>query len=147
MTRPLQLRLDAARLDDLARIRSFVREGARSLGASAQAADDLVIAVDEAATNVIRHGYGGSPGPIVVEVVREGGGVVVRLVDDAPVFDPTKRPSPDLDEPLESRPFGGMGIHLMRVSVDRIAHRRVGRSGNDLTFFKDLVSQERSVAE
>jgi anti-sigma regulatory factor (Ser/Thr protein kinase) len=143
MTRTLTLRLDTARLDDLARIRAFVRESARSLGASLQAADDLVIAVDEAATNTIRHGYEGRPGPIDVEVVRSGSGVVVRLVDDAPVFDPTGRPAPDLDVPLESRPFGGMGIHLMRVSVDRLVHRGVGRSGNDLTFFKDLAPQTR----
>lgn len=154
MSDPLALRLQAARLDDLARIRAFVRDGARALGASPEAAGDLVIAVDEAATNAIRHGYRGRPGPIGVEVAREGSGVLVRLVDDAPVFDPTGRPAPDLDLPLETRPFGGMGIHLMRVSVDRLVHRSVGRSGNDLTFFKDLATdpaqdvapQERTVA-
>jgi len=36
-----------------------------------------------------------------------------------------------------------MGIYLMRVSVDRLVHRSVGRSGNDLTFIKELASLER----
>jgi hypothetical protein len=40
-----------------------------------------------------------------------------------------------------------MGIHLMRVSVDRLVHRSVGPSGNDLTFFKDLAPQTRRAAE
>jgi serine/threonine-protein kinase RsbW len=145
MVAPRVLAFDAARLGDLATIRAFVHESVLSLGGGSAAADDLVIAVDEAATNTIRHGYGGRPGPIRLEVTREGSGVAVRLLDDAPAFDPSGRPAPDLDLPLESRPFGGMGLHLMRVSVDRMHHRSVGRSGNDLTFFKELgLEAERS---
>ena len=76
----------------------------------------------------------------------ENGNVVMRLLDDAPVFDPTARPEPELDLDLGHRPFGGMGIHLMRTSVDRLVHAARGRRGNDLTFFKVLAPQERSVA-
>lgn len=141
----MTLRFDAARLEDLAAIRGFVRDAARSFGATPEATDDLVLAVDEAATNTIRHGYGGRPGPLRVEVSWEGSAVLVRLVDRAPAFDPTGRPPPDLDTPLERRPFGGMGIHLMRVSVDRLVHRSLGRSGNDLTFIKELAPVEGRV--
>ena len=143
MADPLALSLEAAALDDLAAIRGFVRKMAQSLGASPVMADDLVIAVDEAATNVIRHGYKGRPGPLRVEVLREGAAIVVHLVDEAPSFDPTGRPAPDLDTPLERRPFGGMGIHLMSVSVDRLDHRSVGRSGNQLIFTMQLDPLER----
>jgi serine/threonine-protein kinase RsbW len=141
----LTLRFEAARLDDLAAIRRFVRDAARSFGAAPEAADDLVLAVDEAATNTMRHGYEGRPGPLRVEVSWEGSAVLVRLMDRAPAFDPTGRPPPDLDVPLERRPFGGMGIHLMRVSVDRLVHRSLGRSGNDLTFIKELAPVEGRV--
>ena len=140
---PMTIHFEAARLDDLAAIRGFVREAAHSFGASPGAADDLVLAVDEAATNTIRHGYEGRPGPLRIDVSSVGSTVVVRLVDQAPAFDPTGRPTPDLDAPLERRPFGGMGIHLMRVSVDRLVYRSVGRAGNDLTFIKELATPER----
>jgi hypothetical protein len=70
----------------------------------------------------------------------------MELADDAPAFDPTSVPEPELGLDLGHRPFGGMGIHLMRTSVDRIAHAARGQRGNDLTFFKMLVPQERSVA-
>jgi serine/threonine-protein kinase RsbW len=145
MATPLVLRLEAATLADLVQIRRFVLDGAELLGAPQQAAEDLVIAIDEAATNVIRYGYRGRPGRVEVAIHRDDEGIVLRLSDDAPAFDPTVWPEPRLDLDLGNRPFGGMGIHLMRTAVDRLAHAARGRAGNDLTFFKVLMPQERSV--
>ena len=56
---------------DLAPIRDFVRQQALELGMGARDVQDLVLVVDEIATNIMRHGYGGRPGQIEVEV---GGG-------------------------------------------------------------------------
>jgi serine/threonine-protein kinase RsbW len=146
MATGLVLRLEAATLADLGQIRRFVLEGASELGAPRGAADDLVIAIDEAATNVIRYGYRDHPGRVEVELRRDDGDLVMRLSDDAPAFDPLGYPEPRLDLDIGHRPFGGMGIHLMRTSVDRLAHAARGQTGNDLTFFKELVPHERSVA-
>jgi serine/threonine-protein kinase RsbW len=147
MATPLALSLDSATLADLGRIRRFVMEGATALGADPIAADDLVIAIDEAATNVIRYGYRDQPGPIRVELSARDGELSMRLVDEAPLFDPTApRPEPDFDLDIGERPFGGMGIHLMHTSADRLVHTARGALGNDLTFFKVLKQQERSVS-
>jgi serine/threonine-protein kinase RsbW len=146
MATALVLRLEAATLADLGQIRRFVLDGAASLGADRRAADDLVIAIDEAATNVIRYGYRDEAGLVEVRLRRDHGELVMELSDDAPAFDPTNVPEPELDLDLGHRPFGGMGIYLMRTSVDRISHTARGQMGNDLTFFKVLVPQERSVA-
>src|SRR5262245_9526713 len=135
MATPLVLRLEAATLADLAQIRHFVLEGAASLGADRRAADDLVIAIDEAATNVIKYGYRERTGRVEVAVHVEDGEIVMRLSDDAPAFDPMAWPEPRLDLDIGHRPFGGMGIHLMRTSVDRLVHVARGKTGNDLTFF------------
>ena len=147
MATPLVLRLESATLADLGQIRRFVLDGATRLGADPMAADDLVIAIDEAATNVIRYGYRDQPGPIRVELLAADGELAMRLVDEAPLFDPTTpRPEPDLDLDIGKRPFGGMGIHLMHTSADRLVHTARGAAGNDLTFFKALKQQERSVS-
>jgi serine/threonine-protein kinase RsbW len=133
---PLRLRIDSAGVADLRRIRSFVRNAATHLETGDDLVADLVIAVDEAAANIIRHGYPDGRGPIEIEIERVGRDVVVRVRDEAPAFDPTEWPAPDLTIPLERRPAGGLGIHLTRASVDRIQHRRGATSGNELTLVR-----------
>jgi len=133
---PASLRVAAADLSDLAAIRAFVWNTATALDASADAVPDLVLAVDEAVTNIIRHGYGGRPGPIGIEVERDDAAIVVHVTDEAAPFDPTTWPEPDLDVPLERRAAGGLGIHLVRTSVDRLAHRAAADRGNELILVK-----------
>ncbi len=42
-------------------IRDFVRKSVSSLGAGPALVDDMVLAVDESAANIIMHGYRGQP--------------------------------------------------------------------------------------
>jgi anti-sigma regulatory factor (Ser/Thr protein kinase) len=64
--------MPSAGVSDLPAIRAFVHTTAGSLGARPEAVDDLVLAVDDAAANVITHGYGGRGGPLEVEVSGDG---------------------------------------------------------------------------
>jgi serine/threonine-protein kinase RsbW len=140
---PLLLRLPAAALDDLRLIRDFVGRGARQLGADESCVTDLVQAVDESATNVLVHGYGGAPGPLDIEIGRQGTAVAVAVRDQAPGFDPRTWPEPDLDLPLSRRRPGGFGVHLTRACVDRVEHAVRSPAGNELT----LVRRSRSGPE
>lgn len=126
------LRLDA-RLDACAEVRAFVRARAADLGADETATTDLVQAVDEWVTNVVVHGYRGSPGPVDVQVERDEASIVVRVTDRAPVFDPGVAPPFDPSVPLERRRLGGMGIYLMRDLMDSIEHRPLPGGGNEVT--------------
>jgi serine/threonine-protein kinase RsbW len=128
----------AAKLENLAIIRGFIRLTGVTLGADRDEISDLVLAVDELATNVIVHGYRGESGPLEVEVDREGDMLVVHLRDEAPPFDPTSVPPPDLTIPLEERPLGGLGIHLTRKHVDEISHQALPEGGNELTLKKRI---------
>lgn len=94
-------------------IRRVVREAALLAGAADAWADDLVLAVDEACQNVVRHGYAGAPGDIVVTLARtpEGDGVVTEILDFAPPVDPALVRGRDLDD---VRP-GGLGVHLIEA--------------------------------
>jgi len=128
-----------ADLGKLADMRQFVREQAAQLGADGEAIDDIVTAVDELVTNSIVHGYRGAEGTVEVEVEASNGSVLVRLRDEAPAFDPTKVPDPDVTLPLELRPKGGMGIYLSLQATDGLAYRRTD-TGNELTLSKRLTS-------
>ena len=119
-------------------IRDFVEEQAKLVASVRSDIDDLIQAVDEAATNIIVHGYKQSPGTVEVEIRAKPGRMIVILRDTAPYFDPTQFPAPDIHKPLEERPIGGLGIHLIRQFVDKFSHTARKKGGNELTLIKYL---------
>ena len=131
MRAPATLRIDAD-VGRLKEVRQFVRDHAADYGADATSLQDVVQAVDEWVTNVIVHGYRGVAGPIEIELSRERDEVVVRIRDEAPAFDPATAPAFDPDLPLERRPAGKMGIHLIRELCDRFEYRVPTGGGNEI---------------
>ncbi len=128
--RHLRIPADIERMAD---VRTFVRDAALEAGAPPTCIDDLIQAIDEAATNVVLHGYRGEPGDIDVTVDADGNDLVVTVADSAPTFDPTAVAAPDLSIPPERRTPGGMGIHLIRAATDVVIHSPRAGGGNILT--------------
>jgi serine/threonine-protein kinase RsbW len=137
------LRLNAE-LTDLPQIRHFILESAGALGVAPAEVANVVLAVDEAVTNVIVHGYAGHGGPVEIEVTGRPGALVVRLRDHAQPFDPSGMPAPDLTGPAEERSPGGLGIHLIRQVMDQLIYRRPLDGGNELTLIK-LTAGTRAI--
>ena len=133
--RSLRIEADLGRLAD---VRRFVREAATAADAPIECLEDLVQAVDEAATNVIVHGYRGDPGWLEVGAAVDGDRFIVTLEDGAPEYDPTTRPAPDLSVPPLARKPGGMGVHLIRSATDALAYRPRPGGGNILTLVRSL---------
>jgi serine/threonine-protein kinase RsbW len=126
----------SAELSNLVVIRHFVDETATDLKADRKVIEDMLQAVEEAVANIIFHGYQCRPGNIEVEVWNEDDMLLVRLRDQAPPFDPTTFPPPDLTFPLEQRRLSGLGIHLIRQFTDTMIHRITSEGGNELTLVK-----------
>jgi len=98
-------------------LRHEVEAAARAGGCDAEAAADVVLAVDEACQNIIRHGYAGV-GEVVLDIRHvEGTGLVVQLIDFAPPVDVDKIKPRPLDE---VRP-GGLGTHFILSAMDEVA--------------------------
>ena len=110
----------AANVASLKQVRRMVRRAAEVCGCSEACGRDIVIAVDEACQNVIRHAYGElAAGDIVVDVRREGELLSVNLVDFAPPVNLAQiRP-----RPLEELRPGGLGTHFIKECMDRIEYR------------------------
>lgn len=148
MTEQTPARRAAARLRvaaepaSLAPIRRFVADEAITRGAARNSADDLVQAVDELVTNVIKHGYRGSQGDLEVEIEEADGAVVIRIRDHAVPFNPTGLAATHLDLPLSKRPLGGMGIHLARELTDEFTHSTPPGWGNQVTLVKHMRSTQ-----
>lgn len=124
-------------------IREYISENARAAGASQIEIDSLVQAVDEAASNIIIHGYKDGPGEIGIDLKYSEFEIHVTLRDSAPTFDPTQAPDPDIDLPLDERPVGGLGIHLIRHCVDEIRHSEPLEGGNKLVLIKNIRQPDK----
>ncbi len=126
----------AVTLADLSQIRGFLRATAVAQDYPSAAVDELIVAVNEGLSNIVRHSYKNAPGAIRVIMVCSQGALKVTLIDNGPGFDPTIVPTPDTNLPLEKRPFGGMGVHMMRAFCDELTYRKDANGGNELTFLK-----------
>ena len=127
-----------AELKDLAQIRRFVQESSEAFGVTPADVPGVLLAVDEAVTNILVHGYAGRVGPVEIEVSRSPGALVIRLRDEARPFDPTGVPEPDLTVPLEEQTPGRLGIHLIRRVMNELIYRRQPGGWNELTMTKRL---------
>jgi len=134
-----------AEVKNLSEIRRFVQEKASALVLDSlrqglvldpAVIPNVILAVDEAVSNIIVHGYQGQGGAIEIEVSREGDALVIRIRDEAAPFDPTIVPPPDVTLPLAQRIPGGLGIHLIRQIMDEMTHRVTSQGGNELTLVK-----------
>ncbi len=108
----------SAKPDRLKLVRWAVSEAAALCGCGETLGRDLILGVDEACQNVIRHAYGGeSGGEMIVEIRRKGDELIILLRDFAPPVDVDKVRPRDLDD---VRP-GGLGTHLIDQVMDEVA--------------------------
>jgi serine/threonine-protein kinase RsbW len=126
----------AAELSELEMIRRFVEQQCSILRIDPSVVYDLLLAVEEIAANIIVHGYRRQSGTIDIAVRQVADGLEIRLRDDAPPFDPTQIPAPNLSAPLARRPLGKMGIHLVRQLVDSMTYDLTPDGSNQLTLVK-----------
>ncbi|NEU70005.1 ATP-binding protein [Spirosoma agri] len=127
--------------DSLESIRQVVKEASQQAGLSKKATYNLMLAVDEIASNIIMHGYekAGISGPIDVLTEHTDGQLLITLEDDAAPFDPLAREKPGEDffnMPLEERPIGGMGIHLTVNGVDEFKYELANHRNRNIFIMK-----------
>ncbi len=87
-----------------------------------QAAD---LALEELITNIFNYAYDqAGPRDIRVRFLIDGDCLQIEVEDDGKPFDPLERPEPDISLPLDDKPIGGLGIYLVRRSMDEVQYRR-----------------------
>jgi len=90
----------------------------------------LHLAIEEHLANIISYAYKALEStPIRVTLQMGSREVIVLIEDQGRPFNPLQYPVPDTSGSLDEKPIGGLGIHMMRNSVDRIDYeRRQGRN-------------------
>jgi anti-anti-sigma factor len=114
-------------LSELGRAARFVEHFGREAGLQAKVVHDLELAVSEILTNIISYAYDDDlVHEITLRLEATPEEVVILIEDDGKPFDPSTVPAPSLDLPLEQRPAGGLGIHLVREVMDSLSYHREG---------------------
>lgn len=129
----------AAYLESLNDFRQFLKEHCRAVpGVTDEILYDIQLAVDEASTNIINHGYAGmDPGSIILDLEIEPSKLTIALTDFGHTFEPGSAPLPDVDAPIGEREMGGFGLFFIQQSVDRMDYRAT-EDGNTMTLTKYL---------
>ena len=136
-----QIRISALS-EQIAAACQFVVDVAERLGMSERASHHCRLAVDEACTNIIEHGYGGDdPGKVIdVRCIAERSALRIEIIDDGPAFNPLNLMMPDPLALLEERGTGGWGVFFIKRLMDGVAYEfHDGR--NHLIMIKSLLAK------
>ena len=87
----------------------------------------LDLSLHEHLTNIINYGYDDTkPRQIQIRLKLGDRLLQVEVEDDARPFNPLERAPVDTTLPLDQKPLGGLGIHMIRQSMDELEYRREG---------------------
>jgi len=126
------------RLLELDRLADTVEAFGEAHGLSPKLRFQIRLVLDELLTNIISYGYPeDGEHSIFVGMGQDGSLLRFVLEDDARPFDPLSAHRPDLEAAVDERQIGGLGIHLVRTIMDRVAYERVGDT-NRLILEKDI---------
>ena len=102
------------------------------------------LAIEELVTNCIKYGFDDNEDHLIeVRLSVSASSIAVIVMDDGRPFNPLVVPDPDTSLPLEERPIGGLGIHLLRRMSDEIEYVREGNK-NRVTLRKTLGGRTNS---
>ena len=122
-TMPKTITMEAS-LSNLERALAFVDETLEQMDCPMKQQMQVDLALEEAFVNVANYAYGGEPGPVSLSVLAEGetGELTITLMDRGTPFDPLGREEPDLSLPAEEREIGGLGIFMVKKSMDEVRY-------------------------
>lgn len=126
-------------LATLAQVRDLVGNAVRKGGFQAHYLNRLQIAVDEAVTNIIEHGYEGKPrGAAHIQISASVSPDEFRIViiDQGTAFDPNTLGDVDIDSHVANGQAGGLGVFLMRKIMDVVDYHYETGKRNRLLLVK-----------
>ena len=110
---------------DLQRVMDEVDARLAALPVSPKRKYAVRLALDELLSNVIRYAYDDSAVHRIGLKLETGAPFFLTIEDDGNPFDPlADAPPPVLDGPVEDRPIGGLGLHILKQMGLRLAYRR-----------------------
>lgn len=133
-----ELTVDAV-VENIPIVTDFVNEQLTAYNCSIKIQTQIDIAVDELFSNIAHYAYNPDVGSVTIRVklVKEPLTVVITFIDHGAPYDPLKQDDPDTTLLAEERKIGGLGIYIVKKSMDDILYEYKD-SQNILTIKKKL---------
>ena len=128
-----------ALVDNLDAVLAFVDEQLEGTECPPKIQMQIDLAVEEIFVNIANYAYQPETGSaaVRVEVKPDGSAVSITFIDRGMPYDPLAKEDPDVTIPTEQREIGGLGIFLVKKTMDDVRYEYVNGS-NILTIIKGL---------
>ena len=129
----------AATVENIEVVTDFVNEQLEALDCPMKAQMQIDIAIDELFGNIAHYAYNPEIGQatVRVEVIEDPLAVTITFIDNGVPYDPLAKEDPDTTLSIEDREIGGLGIYMVKKSMDDIAYE-YKNGQNILTIKKNL---------
>jgi sigma-B regulation protein RsbU (phosphoserine phosphatase) len=112
--------------------------------------NDLVLAVEEALTNILEHGYDGQPEKnysVTIEIFKVNKKVFILITDSGVQFCYHNIKSPEKSTYLRSYIIGGFGISIINKIMDEVIQFRLNNENvlimsKSINFEKDYIDEK-----
>ena len=126
----------AATVENIGTVTDFVNEQLEAVDCPMKAQMQIDIAIDELFGNIAHYAYHPEVGNAIVrvEVTQEPMAVIITFIDGGVPYDPLKATDPDTTLSADERQMGGLGIYMVKKSMDAITYEY--RDGKNILSIK-----------
>ncbi len=133
----------ASSYEELGNIRDFIYEQAIEFGFSNEITQKIVLAVDEACTNLIKYGYlQDNRQTIKICIENDANAFIIKILDTSKSFNPKERPDTDVKTYIRQMLKGGLGLQIIKLVIDEIDYipANINNNKNVLILKKYLLN-------
>ncbi len=128
-----------SRTKNLKDIREYIQNFLSSNKASREDIEKIILAIDEACTNKIKHAYKYNPdGDILISLELKDEIFKAEISDWGEKFEPEKIQIPNIQENYKSQKKGGFGIYLMNQLMDVVEYKFLDEGENKIILMKKI---------
>ncbi len=129
----------SATVENIPVVTAFVDEQLEALNCPLKAQMQIDIAIDELFGNIAQYAYNPDIGSatVRVEVSEDPLAVIITFIDGGIPYNPLKADDPDITLSAEDRTLGGLGIYMVKKSMDAIIYEH--RDGKNILSIKKAL--------
>ena len=128
-----------SKTENLSVIRDFISTSAAEARVTPDVVENIILAVDEACTNIIKHAYKSFPdGELIIKTKSTQSRFIISITDYGNSFEPDSIPEPDLQKYYRQKRVGGLGMYLMKTLMDDVKYVSIPGKHNEVLLSKNI---------